>query len=503
MARFYVRPCPFKKCKIKKAYYGTTNPNDGWWCFIHKKKYMKKIAKSVCQYKDCDRPWVFATDRETTERFCYTHKKPDMIDVKYKMCINHPTIRASYAKPGSKYKELCGECSEKIGGSNPHANLCKCPLKKQAVFNWEGETKGLCCVKCKEKGMIDVKSTLCIKCNKTRASFGKEGTKKKLYCKQCSIGIKGIVLIGVKMCEKCNNKQAHYGSTKEFVRRYCSTHKKKGMKLLYGNFCEKCKDTIAVFGDEYDAMATRCKKCADKGMIDIVNKKCIKCIEDNVKNPKQGKYNVPTEKCGKYCLEHKTDDMINVQATYCKKGCGTQVCTNKYKGFCLDCYKYKFPYDPVFRTLCVKEKYVQKCIEVKLDITKLKISFNKPVSFNGINKRPDILIRCGKYRIIVEIDEFQHKSYDIDNDNTRNNFLWEALGKKPIVIIRFNPDGYKSSNKTIKSSPWEQKNGNITLKSEFKNIWCRRMKLLIENIQYWLDNTPVDDITIKKLYYDK
>lgn len=49
--------------------------------------------------------------------------------------------------------------------------------------------------------------------------------------------------------------------------------------------------------------------------------------------------------------------------------------------------------------------------------------------------------------IIIEIDEKGHKRYDYISENNRIMELSQALGHRPIVVIRFNPDGYLENNK--------------------------------------------------------
>ena len=61
--------------------------------------------------------------------------------------------------------------------------------------------------------------------------------------------------------------------------------------------------------------------------------------------------------------------------------------------------------------------------------------------------------------IIVEIDELLHKSYDKVKEIERIEQLYTDLGSATLVIIRFNPDGYKNGHLNIKS-PWSYKNRN-------------------------------------------
>jgi hypothetical protein len=88
--------------------------------------------------------------------------------------------------------------------------------------------------------------------------------------------------------------------------------------------------------------------------------------------------------------------------------------------------------------------------------------------------------------------------------------LFQDLGDRPIIFIRFNPDSYKNKkNEKIEGSF----NPLITIedihKKKFYDInkdeWSRRLdileKVIKENIS--LDTFPSKEITEIKLFYDK
>ena len=53
--------------------------------------------------------------------------------------------------------------------------------------------------------------------------------------------------------------------------------------------------------------------------------------------------------------------------------------------------------------------------------------------------RPDFLIDCNTYFLIIECDEFAHQQYDKECEITRMNNISMGLGL-PVKWIRFNPD---------------------------------------------------------------
>lgn len=52
----------------------------------------------------------------------------------------------------------------------------------------------------------------------------------------------------------------------------------------------------------------------------------------------------------------------------------------------------------------------------------------------------------GLYKIIVEIDEYQHSSYDIKCEMTRLFQIHQDLDGSSVLFIGFNPDSYKVNN---------------------------------------------------------
>jgi hypothetical protein len=65
-------------------------------------------------------------------------------------------------------------------------------------------------------------------------------------------------------------------------------------------------------------------------------------------------------------------------------------------------------------------------------------------------RRPDLLLDMGSHVIIVEVDENKHSTYDCSCENKRLMLISKDLHHRPIVFIRFNPDGYTGEDGSIK-----------------------------------------------------
>jgi len=144
-------------------------------------------------------------------KYCFTHKKENMIDVKNKKCITCNKHQPRFNKSGLK-PLYCVNCKndDMVDVGNKMCFDCN---KNHPSFNNMG-LKPKYCFNCKEEDMVDVRSKMCILCNETRPSFNKAGLK-PLYCFNCKED--DMIDVRNKMCILCNKTQAYYDNKK-----YCS-----------------------------------------------------------------------------------------------------------------------------------------------------------------------------------------------------------------------------------------------------------------------------------------
>ena len=280
------------------------------------------------------------------------------------------------------------------------------------------------------------------------------------------------------------------GETKSL---YCSAHKKNGMVDVKNSTCIEpiCK-TRPVFNTEGETKALYCSAHKKDGMVDV---KHSTCIEPGCKT--RPVFNTDGETKALYCSAHKKEGMIDIKHSTCKSSwCSTRV-QEKYDGYCLYCYMNLFPDKPVSRNYKTKEYAVVEF--VKTTFQGLSWIADKQVSGGCSKRRPDLLLDLGYQVIIVEIDENQHTDYDCSCENKRIMELSQDVGHKPIIFIRFNPDGFKENGTKISSCWGLDKNGICVIKKSKMCEWSQRLNTLKEQICYWANPTNTTSKTIETI----
>ena len=172
----------------------------------------------------------------------------------------------------------------------------------------------------------------------------------------------------------------------------------------------------------------------------------------------------------------------------------------KYKGYCIHCFVHMFPNERVSTNYKCKENEVVQFIQNQFP--SLTITHDKTIPNGCSRKRPDVFIDLGYQVLIVEIDEDEHIDYDCLCENKRTMLLSQDIHHRPLVFIRFNPDGYTDSTNTKISSCFAQnKKGVLVIKPSKRTEWQNRLTVLSNTIQYWMENKTDKTIEIVHLFY--
>ena len=387
-------------------------------------------------------------------------------------CQNRASYALTYGNPD--------RCKEHRENRKPQYRICKCG-KARPTYNEPGQTKAICCMKCKTETMVDVINKKC-KCGKTRPTYNEPGQTKAICCMKCKT--ETMVDVINKKC-KCGKTIPIYnepGQTKAICCMECKTNT---MVNVISKKC-KCGKTIPTYNEPGQTKAICCKNCKTDTMVDVINKKC-KCGKA-IPN-----YNEPGQTKAICCMECKTNTMVDVKHKKCKANDETLCDTRgnrKYKGYCARCFQYKFPKDPLSFQIRSKTKEiaVRDFINTNFD----GWQHDKPL-FTGhckctIRRRIDHRVLIGNTLLVVETDENQHKSYDTMDEEIRYHDLCMAYSGK-WIYIRFNPDKYKSKNGKNKNP--EISTRLIQLKKEIDKQ--------IERIKNEENTEPLE---IQYMYYD-
>jgi hypothetical protein len=264
------------------------------------------------------------------------------------------------------------------------------------------------------------------------ASFGIKG-KNRLYCgkhkKNNMINVTNPICIeeGCRTNSCFNNKNEKKGI-------FCSSHKKKDMINIHGKTCVKHGCNIGPsFNFRGETIGLFCKTHAHKEMINVKDPTC----KEELCNI-QPCFNFKEETIGLFCKTHAHKEMINVVSKRCNSCDLFRVLkVNNY--LCSYC-------DPES-----SKRQKTKELQIAKFLTENSIKFINNKQFQNdccLKYRPDFLVECATYYIIIEVDENAHRSYEKECEIIRMNNISSAIGL-PVKFIRYNPDNkdYKKKEK--------------------------------------------------------
>jgi hypothetical protein len=202
-------------------------------------------------------------------------------------------------------------------------------------------------------------------------------------------------------------------------------------------------------------------------------------------------------------MEHKANGMVNVKHPSCITSLCTTLASNKaYKGHCYRCFVNLFPDNTIVVNHRTKERTVADF--VRSAYPNLTIAFDRTVADGCSRRRPDILMDMGEYVIITEIDENQHGDYICTCENKRLMQLFTDIGRRPLVMVRFNPDQYYDRHKKSIASCWgyTEALGLCSIKKNKAAEWAKRLATLKTTLDLVISQGSEKEIDVIHLYYD-
>ena len=92
-----------------------------------------------------------------------------------------------------------------------------------------------------------------------------------------------------------------------------------------------------------------------------------------------------------------------------------------------------------------KEHAVVRHLRRTIDVP---LAYDESPGTGCTRKRPDIRFKLPTHDVIVEVDENQHRGYAESCECARISEIVGAIGGKPLVFIRYNPDTFRFAGKT-------------------------------------------------------
>lgn len=171
-----------------------------------------------------------------------------------------------------------------------------------------------------------------------------------------------------------------------------------------------------------------------------------------------------------------------------------------YEGYCSSCFVNNSANfgKCIFHNFKTKEKDVVD--RVKTIFPDVNWRVDQRILGGHSRRRPDLLLDMGMHVCIVEIDENKHVAYD--EEHTRIQDIWDDIGRRHVVFIRFNPDSYIDENNVKHTSCWKHdERGIVCVPLNKETEWQHRINTLVESIRYWMITIPEIPIKTIHLFY--
>lgn len=322
----------------------------------------------------------------------------------------------------NKRKSRCKEC----GGSQ----ICEHDKNKYDCKKCDG--KGICehsknkryCKECKGSQICehDKIKRQCRECN---GSAFCEHNIIKSSCKECK---------GSNICEHNINKTSCILCSKK-----CEHNKIK-------NACKECGGSSYC---EHNKIKSCCKHCNGSQVCqhDKIKSQCKDCNGSQICKHKKRKYTCKECKGNGICEHNKI-----------KKQC--IICSPDSNKFCKKCRLFNVTKNNNYLcNYCNPDKSTRqktKELQLKKFLIDNEYKFEYNIYCNYDDKRyfPDFKIDCNTFFLIIECDEYAHRTYDKNDEKIREDNIRLALNKN-CVFIRYNPDN-KRNRKKIKTKDKEK-----------------------------------------------
>ena len=290
------------------------------------------------------------------------------------------------------------------------------------------------------------------------------------------------------------NRAAKYAPFGMISVMFCQFHKTDSMVCTRLGRCfnKTCIEPPCFALKGFPKIPFVCQTHSTKSMIPIPSIQCMH-IGCNVLFPNFN--HVDTQK-GLYCKTHRIDGMVDITRPQCIDTDCTEVGRAKYDRYCFDCYMKTHSYNAKTARYRPKEFAVRDYILVNFP---LKWVTNSAIRRGASRFRPDLRLDLLDRTIIIETDEFQHVRYSNNTEDQRITTIASDLSKPYLIVIRINPDGYRTSDGIDRPSPWT----NQTIDANHLADWEQRLERLKREVSHWIDadNIPTKHIEYIRLFF--
>ncbi len=208
---------------------------------------------------------------------------------------------------------------------------------------------------------------------------------------------------------------------------------------------------------------------------------------------------------GSQICEHK-QQRLQCRECYVYPPNFCQICTNiriskrsRTYPLCYRCHCLTHPNQPLPTKYKMKQHYIQDYVSAYCP--DYDFIWDQTIQGGCSKRKPDMFLDCLTHSIIVEIDENMHQGPGYQCENKRIMEMFEDLGNRPLVVLRFNPDKYVNEQGQQIESLFSFDTNNVITITNIIDLH-QRILTLVNRIQYHVENLPSQELIIEKIFYN-
>lgn len=399
-------------------------------CYRHAPADYESCILRECEIPDCDRTAYFGIMGKTEERHCVIHKKAGETRLSGGLCCEVGCGKNVSERRGIWCTiHTATDTGDTGGGDDTSKKYDKSDKSDKGVDVAVVIRKEKSAAKKDEVLDISVPSCKCIICFKQKDEMGNRKMINATWCNEAGIrlwcakhgkenGGKKKIYYPCKLC----GKPAKYGDPTTRERLYCDTHCDMEKHI---NLCKKVPGLTNRVRQERKSMMLRMAK--DGGESATVP--AVVCMVEGCSG-KAAEWSV-LGKTPTHCTTHKITGMIMHTA---------DIDVNELMAIANDMEQSNRKEEKSKTRRLAKQQQVREMF----DNCGLKYeSYDKAANSLCGRERPDFVFGCETHKVIVEVDENQHKRIPNGCELLRMYRVTSYYGGMPVFWIRYNPDSYK------------------------------------------------------------
>ena len=364
--------------------------------------------------------------------------------------------------------------------------VCRCPLQARARLGLPGERPAWCSG-CPDKPSAAVmRWTPQCECGSSQPTYSLAAGMKARWCLSCPTRPADALNYRDTLCE-CGTVQPTFGVAGGRAQ-WCRVCKPDTAVDVVNRMCACGKRASCAASS--NERPTWCSGCKPTNAANVVSARCG-CVRAVIAS-----FFLPGETRARWCSNcpDRPDNTVShvprcitCQLLYPDRA--------RYGNQCAACFWQTHPELEPPRPYRTRERHLFRRVQADFPD---RFQYDRAVEGGCSGRRPDLFVDCLTHVLHGENDENMHSQTACENRRLME--LFEDTARRPMVVVRFNPDSYTDCAGQRHASTFFYDEKRVLCVNE--EAWEARYVVFKARLEYWLTTIPTKEVLVEHLFYD-